>query len=90
MAMEQKDILSFQVQRSISSLCKNFLNMLEDLSEEYERYFENPEEPPENFLDNKHFDHLRKRVLDKGGDTARDLIEELNKYEVRLSEKVKE
>ena len=76
--------------------------MLEDLQEEYDRYFDKEQrlggqtsvssllEPPENFLSDKHFDHLRKRILDKGGDTTRDLMEELNKYEVRLSVEVKE
>jgi len=91
---EQREILSFQVQRTISALCKNFLNVLEDLQEEYDRYFNKSDimppgarllEPPESFLNDRHFEHLRKRILDKGGDSTRDLLDELNKYHVRLS-----
>ncbi len=92
----QRDILAFQAQRAISALCKNFLNIVEDLQEEYDRYFEDNklggtgsisdiiQKPPENFLNERHFDHLRKRILDKGGDATRDLLEEFQKYKVRL------
>jgi hypothetical protein len=85
--LSEKEILSFQAQRALSNLSKNFLTILEDLAEEYDRYFnpvEGPGQPPEKFLDEKHFDHLRKRVLDKGGDVSRDLLEEFKKYDVRL------
>src|SRR6266478_4004593 len=89
----QRDILAFQAQRAISALCKHFLNVIEDLQEEYDRYVEPSEyttpsvrllEPPESFLNDRHFDHLRKRILDRGGDVTRDLLEEFQKYKVRL------
>lgn len=90
---QERDILSFQIQRNISALCKHCLNILEDLQAEYDRYFDKSKVmppgariqlPPEMFLSNDHFEHLRKRVLDKGGDLTRDLLDELNKYDVRL------
>lgn len=87
---KEKEILAFQLQRNVSMLCKNFLIILEDLQEEYDRYFlENTKgikliAPPEEFLSDKHFDHLRKRILDRGGEITRDLLQELDKYEVNL------
>lgn len=88
---EQKEIFSFQVQRTISALSKNFLNILEDLAEEYDRRldfkgtdFGEKNYPPEDFLNDNHFSHLRKRILDRGGDAARELSQEIEKYKINL------
>lgn len=93
MAQGQKEILQFQAQRTVTVLCKYFLNILEDLADEYDRYFDQAEYMggaslskgmPENFLNDKHFSYLRKKVLDKGGDASRELLQELDRYNVRL------
>jgi len=95
MAQEDKDIILFQVQRTITALCKNFLNVLEDLQEEYDRYLEGSvgESLPakvaqyqlaEKFLDDKHYGYLRKKVLDKGGELNRELQSEIDKYNIDL------
>ena len=94
METRQKEILAFQTQRTINALCKNFLNILEDLTEEYDRYFDKSKrytlgegliEPPENFLTDDHFTYLRKKVLDRGGEATRDLLHELEKYNIILA-----
>jgi hypothetical protein len=84
MAIGEREILAFQIQRACSNLSKNMLIILEDLQQELDRRVQGSANYPDDFLDEKHFNHLRKRILDKSGDAVRDLQEELEKYHVRL------
>tara|TARA_Y100000593_G_scaffold72793_1_gene133738 strand:+ start:4337 stop:4561 length:225 start_codon:yes stop_codon:yes gene_type:complete len=67
-----KDFLRFQVRRKITSLYKNFLFILEDLKSE--RY-NMPEEV---------YQRHRKRVLDYGNDTIREIEECLDNLDIRI------
>jgi hypothetical protein len=85
------EIIQFQAQRTITVLCKSFLNLLEDLQEEYDRRLESWQVQAKNtlvsandFLDEKHYDYLRKKVLDKGGELNRELQAEMDKYDFIL------
>lgn len=89
-----RDILAFQIERTVASLCKNFLYILEDLQQEHNSHFQKlldglPSEYQNiiiqaDYFDKDKFSHLRKRILDKGGEFTRDLEEELNKYKVEV------
>jgi|TARA_Y100001938_G_scaffold147029_1_gene227304 hypothetical protein len=66
-----KGFLQFQVRRKVTNLYKNFLFILEDQkSKEY-----NSEED---------YQRNRKRVLDYGNDTIREIEEILDNLEIRI------
>jgi hypothetical protein len=67
-----KDFLQFQVRRKVTNLYKNFLFILEDLkAEQY------------NVTDEA-YQHHRKRVLDYGNDTIREIDECLKSLDIRM------
>jgi len=69
---KEKDFLQFQVRRKVTNLYKHFLFILEDLqAEEYNI----PKEVQKR---------NRKRVLDYGNDTAREIEEYLNNFDINL------
>jgi len=67
-----KDFLSFQVNRKVTSLYKSFLFILEDL-----------QDSGYNISDSV-FQRYRKRVLDHGNDTVREINEIIEKLKVEL------
>ena len=66
-----KDFLKFQVRRKVPNLYKNFLFILEDSN--HSSY--NSEET---------FNRNRKRVLDYGNDTIREIEEILDSLDIKL------
>ena len=67
-----KEFLQFQVRRKITSLYKNFLFILEDLKEnEYD-------------ISEESYQRQRKRVLDFGNDTIREIEETLKNLDIKL------
>ena len=65
-----KDFLYFQQRRKITNLYKQFLFILEDLRDEKEG------------ISSESYEKSRKRILDYGNDTIRELEENLEKFEV--------
>jgi len=65
-----KDFLSFQISRQITHLYKDFLNILEDTQLN--------QSGPVNYK------LLRKRILDKGNDTIREITVLLEKVNIDL------
>ena len=62
-----RNFLSFQMQRKVKTLYKQFLFMLEDISADgYD-------------IQEEDFQRYRKRILDHGNDTSRELEEYLEK-----------
>ena len=69
---KEKEFLQFQVQRKVVSLYKSFLFILEDLKAQgYD-------------IDEDMYQRCRKRVLDQGSDTIREIEDYLNNFDVRL------
>ena len=69
---KERDFIVFQVRRKVTNLYKNFLFVLEDMQESG---YEIPEEV---------FQRARKRILDYGNDTIREIEENLDKFDIRL------
>jgi len=69
---KERDYLSFQIRRKVTNLFKNFFIILEDLSKE------NPS------ISQEKYNQLRKRVLDYGNDTIRELEEDLKQFKINL------
>ena len=93
--MEVKDILDFQVNRSITALYKQFLVMLEDLHEDHLRSINkmkqegsaNPDKY--NYLDQAKMDYLRKKTLDSGNDCKREIMTVIDHFStLNVNEKI--
>ena len=69
-----KDIHIFQTKRSITSLYKSFLNLLEDLNQDRAI-------PPQKFA------YLRKKVLDAGNEAQRGFEEQVKNFEITFGKK---
>jgi hypothetical protein len=69
---KERDYLSFQIRRKVTNLFKNFFIILEDLSKD------NPS------ISQEKYNQLRKRVLDYGNDTIRELEEDLKQFKINL------
>lgn len=69
---KSKDFLVFQLRRKIVNLYKNYLFILEDLEKSG---YNIPEEE---------FQRIRKRILDYGNDTIREIEENLDKFDIEL------
>ena len=67
-----KDFVTFQVSRKVTNLYKQFLFLLEDLQEQG---YDIPDEV---------YQRMRKRVLDYGNDTIREIEENLDKLDITL------
>ena len=67
-----KEFVTFQVTRKVTNLYKQFLFLLEDLQDQG---YDIPDEV---------FQRMRKRVLDHGNDTIRELEENLDKLDIML------
>ena len=69
---KEKDFLKFQVTRKVTNLYKNFLFILEDLQEE------------DYNISDESYKRSRKRVLDYGNDSIREIEDYLDKFDIRL------
>ena len=69
---KSREFINFQIQRKVVNLYKNFLFILEDLKEQG---YDIPEEE---------FQRIRKRILDYGNDTIREIEENLDNFEIKL------
>ena len=69
---KSKEFLRFQMRRKVTNLYKNFLFILEDIQGEG---YDIPEEV---------FQRHRKRILDYGNDTIRELEENLESFKIEL------
>ena len=67
-----KEFVTFQVTRKVTNLYKQFLFLLEDLQDQG---YDIPDEV---------FQRMRKRVLDHGNDTIREIEENLDKLDITL------
>lgn len=93
--MEVKDILDFQVNRSITTLYKQFLVMLEDLHEEHLRCINKMKQEDStdldkyNYLDQSKMDYLRKKTLDSGNDCKREIMTVIDHFStLNVNEKI--
>jgi hypothetical protein len=69
---KERDFIAFQVRRKVTNLYKNFLFILEDMQD-------SGHDIPEEV-----FQRARKRVLDYGNDTIREIEENLDQFDIRL------
>jgi len=69
---KEQDYLSFQIRRKITSLFKNYFIILEDIIRE------NPS------ISQEKYNQIRKRILDYGNDTIREVEQDINQFKISL------
>jgi len=90
--MEQgqlNELLEFQVNRNIINLYKSFLIMMEDMHDQHERSFRKlktafPEDidliNQADYWDDDRMEYVRKKILDQGNDALREILGQLEKF----------
>jgi polyhydroxyalkanoate synthesis regulator phasin len=86
-----KEVLLFQVNRSIVNFYKNHLTMIEDLKREHQAMLKKVEKKTSkefsesiDTFDNDKYNYIRKKTLDHGNDIIRELEQNLDKLEIRI------
>tara|TARA_Y100001963_G_scaffold131472_1_gene188962 strand:- start:5142 stop:5426 length:285 start_codon:yes stop_codon:yes gene_type:complete len=86
-----KEILLFQVNRSIVNFYKNHLTMIEDLKREHQTMLKKVEKKTSkefcesiDTFDNDKYNYIRKKTLDSGNDIIRELEQNLDKLDIRI------
>ncbi len=84
-----KELLEFQINRNIINLYKSFLIMMEDMHDQHGNNFRKlkqalPEEidliDQADYWDESRMDYLRKKILDKGNDSLREIISQIEQF----------
>jgi hypothetical protein len=84
-----KELLEFQINRNIINLYKSFLVMMEDMHDQHGSNFRKlkqalPEEidliDQADYWDESRMDYLRKKILDKGNDSLREIISQIEQF----------
>jgi hypothetical protein len=84
-----KELLEFQINRNIINLYKSFLIMMEDMHDQHDNNFRKlkqalPEEidliDQADYWDDSRMDYLRKKILDKGNDSLREIISQIEQF----------
>jgi len=70
MSTKAKEFVKFQTRRKVINLCKNFLFLIEDIKTE------------KGVIDDETYQKVRKRVLDYGNDTVREMDENLENLKI--------
>lgn len=66
--------LKFHIEKDVKSLYKSFLLLIEDLEQRGYKFNEDD------------FKYIRKKILDKGNETIRELEIEVDKFDIKLKE----
>jgi len=89
-----KELLEFQINRNIINLYKSFLIILEDIQDEHQSNFDKLKNAiPENnelidqanYWDESKMEYIRKKVLDQGNNTQREILSHLEKFDLTIN-----
>jgi hypothetical protein len=90
---KERELLEFQVVRSITSLYKYFLGLVEELQKDHDTQFDKLKQAipdQENilnqaeYLDEAQLNFLRKKILDSGNDARRELISYMENFDIKI------
>lgn len=80
-----KEFLVFQIHRNIVSLYKRYLNLIEDIQEEHVNMLNKLNSKIDqdtlknvDYFDENKYNYLRKKVLDLGNETVREITKNLD------------
>ena len=88
---EIKELLVHQITRIITKLFKNQLTLLEDVQSEHKSSLKRVEDLVSedfikmiDFLDGERYGHYRKKVLDSGNESIREIERLLESFEIKI------
>jgi len=86
-----KEFLLFQVHRNITSLYKRYLNLIEDIQEEHINMLNKLNNKVDqdtlknvDYFDDNKYNYLRKKILDLGNETSREIIKNFDLLNVEI------
>jgi len=88
-----KELLEFQINRNIINLYKSFLTSLEDMHDQHATNFNKLKSAlPDNkdlinqadYWNEDRMEFLRKRILDQGNDAKREILGQLDKFNLTI------
>lgn len=88
-----KELLEFQINRNIINLYKSFLIIMEDMQDQHEGSFRKlkinlPDHVDlinqADYWDESRMDFMRKKILDQGNDALREIINQLEKFNLTI------
>jgi len=88
-----KELLEFQVNRNIINLYKSFLIIMEDMHDQHSNNYKKLKRAlPKNaelidqadYWDESRMEFLRKKVLDNGNDALREIIGQLEQFNITI------
>jgi len=89
-----KELLTFQINRGIVNLYKKYFLIIQDLKQEHEVLLEkvaqetSPDFPQKiDYFTEDKYNYIRKKILDAGNDSIRELEKTLEVIDVRFKEK---
>jgi hypothetical protein len=92
--LKLKDLLAFQINRNIINLYKRYLNLLEDLQEEHVNMLNKLNKKVDletlknvDYFDENKYNYIRKRILDLGNETYREIEKTLEFLDDKNHEK---
>lgn len=75
-----KDYVSFQIHKSLVNLYKRYLNLIEDIQEDHHTMIDKISDKVDqetikniDYFDNNKYNYLRKKILDIGNETIREI-----------------
>ena len=89
-----KELLTFQINRGIINLYKKYFLIIQDLKQEHEVLLDkiaqetSPDFPQKiDYFTEDKYNYIRKKILDAGNDSIRELEKTLEVVDVRFKEK---
>lgn len=86
-----KEFLLFQIHRNITSLYKRYLNLIEDIQEEHVNMLNKLNSKIDqdtlknvDYFDENKYNYLRKKILDLGNETSREIIKNFDLLNVEI------
>lgn len=89
----ERELLEFQVVRSLTSTYKGCLILIESLQKDHDHQFDKLKKAlPDHvdiieqakYLDDAQFNFLRKKILDSGNDIKRELISYMDNFDIKI------
>lgn len=92
--LKLKDLLAFQINRNIVNLYKRYLNLVEDLQEEHLNMLNKLNKKVDletlknvDYFDDNRYNYIRKKILDLGNETYREIEKTLEFLDEKNNEK---
>lgn len=86
-----KDFVFFQIQRNIVLLYKRYINLLEDMQEDHINMLNKLNSKIDlqtlkniDYFDENKYNYIRKKILDNGNETIREIEKSLEKLNFKL------